>query len=316
VADSLFTSQTPAVEASDGGPGITTGTSFLPDVNGTITHVRFYAGASVAGTYTGLLWEVDSNDDGFGGTGTLLGSDVYPGAPTGGAWNLIELDPPVPVTAGVLYRVGMHNPSRYVATNGFFTTPPGLINGHLHAPEDGSDPVGLGSMRQGTFTIDVSPSYPRQAGASASYFIDVVFVPESTSAEGTAAVGLDLAVAASGARDSEGLAALGLGLAVAASGSSPNGGSAALSLNFALAGTGARESASSAALGLGLAVAASGLRDSLGASALGLNLRVSATGSNGDVGCPVLPFPFGPSLISGYPWSDRAVKSFPGGDCS
>jgi len=42
---------------------------------------------------------------------------------------------------------------------------------------------------------------------------------------------------------------------------------------------------------------------------------VSASGSNGDAGCPVSPWPWTPGVASGYLWTPRAVKSFPGGDC-
>lgn len=137
-------------------------------------------------------------------------------------------------------------------------------------------------------------------------------------AEGVASVGLDFAVAATGGAAAEGQAALGLGLglAVAAQGSSPAGGTVALTLGLAPAATGERASLGAAAVGLGLAVAAVGERESLGSVALGLNLAVSATGSNGDVGCPIPAFPFTPSPVGAYPWTARPVKSFPGGECS
>ena len=133
--------------------------------------------------------------------------------------------------------------------------------------------------------------------------------------EGSAALGLDLSVSATGARNSEGAAAVGLGLAVAATGSSPHGGSVALTLDLALAAQGARASLGSADVGLGLALAAQGARASLGAAALGLNLAVSSSGSNGDIGCPVPPFPFTPRSGLVLPWTPRAVRSFPGGEC-
>jgi hypothetical protein len=134
-------------------------------------------------------------------------------------------------------------------------------------------------------------------------------------AEGAAAVGLGLAVAATGGAAAEGQAALGLNLAVAAQGSSPAGGTVALTLGLAPAATGERASLGAAALNLNLAVSGSGLHAASGTATLGLNLAVSATGSNGDVGCPVPAFPFASSPVSGYPWTARPVKSFPGGDC-
>jgi hypothetical protein len=234
----------------------------------------------------------------------------------------ILFDAPVPITAGE-YRVSVHTI--------FFTLTSSW--GGWPASSDSmitDNPDGW---------LSVGPGFPGTGPTASLYHVSPIFEPGGVDppAEGSAALGLDLAVDATGARDSEGTTALGLDLAVAASGSSPNGGSVdlgldlavaasgsssnggsvALALDLAVAASGATPGAGgSVALGLNLAMAASGLRDSLGTSALGLNFSVSATGSNGDAGCPVLPFPFGPSLISGYPWSARAVKSFPGEDCT
>ena len=91
--------------------------------------------------------------------------------------------PPGPVTSPivvtpntVLYRLGCHNPTRYVATNGAFASS-SIVNGDITAPFNGADPVGLGTFYQGTFSINASPTYPQQLGASANYFVDCVFVP-------------------------------------------------------------------------------------------------------------------------------------------
>jgi hypothetical protein len=162
--------------------------------------------------------------------------------------------------------------------------------------------------------VDVGGDPPNEGSADVGLGLAVAATGARDS-EGAAALGLGLAVAATGARDSESAATLGLGLAVAASGSAPHGGSAALTLNLALAGAGERDSLGSAALGLGLALAGSGFRESLGSAALTLNLALAATGSNGDIGCPVPPYPFSPRAGITLPWTPRAVRSFPGGEC-
>lgn len=314
---SLFTSQTPAVSGNDGAPGITTATSLMFAVAGVISHVRFWAANdTLSGTWTGAVWQVTSDDGGGSGTGTLLGSKAVSAAGiTPNAWNLIELDTPVPVVPGVLYRIGLHTPAWYVATNGFFNSP--LVNGDITAPENGSDPIGLGTLRQGTFIVNAAIQYPTQVGLTASYFIDVDFIPDgSTPAEGTSDVGLDFSVSATGGADAEGSAALGIGLAVAASGTARAQGAVALTLGLAPAAAGERASQGAVALGLGLAVAASGERAARGAVALGLNLAVTASGSNGEAGCPVSPWPWTPRVLTGYPETARPVKSFPGGECS
>lgn len=163
--------------------------------------------------------------------------------------------------------------------------------------------------------MDDGGSEPPNEGSAALGLDLAVSATGSADHEGAAALGLGLAVAATGGRDSDGAAALGLGLAVAATGSSPHGGSAALTLGLALAGAGERDSLGSAALGLGLAPSGAGVRASLGAAALTLNLALSSAGSNGDIGCPVPVFPFTPRSVT-VAWTPRAVRSFPGGECT
>jgi hypothetical protein len=177
---SLFTSQVPAsTDNSDGAPGITFAVTLRFAQAGTVTAVRFYSTTTVSGTYTGAAWQVTASDAGFGGNGTLLASKVKPTAPTGGAWNTITFDTPVSVVPGVLYRFAVHSSAgRYVATLNFFTG--ALTNGDITAPADHSDPVALGELWQGTFTINAALDYPRQTGSSANYFVDVDYAPTSS----------------------------------------------------------------------------------------------------------------------------------------
>jgi hypothetical protein len=203
VAQSLFTSQTPSsANNSDGTPGITTATSVMFTVAGTITAVRFYATTTVSGTYTGAVWEVTSNDGSSSGTGTLLGSKVRPSGPTAGAWNTIVLDTPVAVTTGKLYRVGLHNTAgRYVATGSFAPFvggAGGLTNGDIWAPHTGDNPAGLGSQSNGTFEINAALAYPTDTFSAGCYFVDVVFEPAGGSVDLTSAISLP-ALQASGA---------------------------------------------------------------------------------------------------------------------
>jgi hypothetical protein len=169
----LFTSQTPVVtDANDGSPGITTATTVRFAQEGTVTGIRFYATTTVSGTYTGLLYEVDDSDD--TPAGTLLASKTLGGAPTGGTWNTITFDTPVSVTTGVLYRACIFSGAgRYVATTLFFALD--VTNGDITADANGDDPVGLGSLRQGTFLINAAAGYPSGAGNGTSYFADVEF---------------------------------------------------------------------------------------------------------------------------------------------
>jgi len=81
----------------------------------------------------------------------------------------------------------------------------------------------------------------------------------------------------------QGSADLGIGLAVAAVGAAAARGVVALGLDLAVAAAGARDSAGAAALGLGMSAAAAGARASRGTAALGLSLGIGATGSDGSI---------------------------------
>lgn len=174
----LFTSQTPVVtDASDGTPGITTGTTMVFAESGNVTGVRFYATATVSGTYTVGLWSVDSSDP---GTGTLLASKTMSSAPTGGTWNTVTFDSPVAVTATtVAYRVGVFSGAgRYVATVAFADFAGGsggLTNGDIFAPPNNDNPVGAITIKQGVFTIDAAFAYPTGGTGGTCYFVDVEF---------------------------------------------------------------------------------------------------------------------------------------------
>lgn len=172
----LFTSQTPtSLDNSDGAPGISVGTTVRFTADGTVTGVRFYATATVGGTYTGALYQVTGPDD--APSGTLLASKVLGTTPTGGAWNTIAFDAGdvVPVTTGILYRaVVFSGAGRYVFAPNIHGSD--IITGDIIGDANGDDPVGLGSLRQAVFTINAALAYPSTvAGSSGSYFADVEY---------------------------------------------------------------------------------------------------------------------------------------------
>lgn len=223
---SLFTSQTPTSGNNAEPGGITTATSFVFAEPGLITGVRFYATTTVGGTYTALLWRVTAADEPAPGAGTLLASEVAAGPITPGAWNVITFGTPVPVLADVaLYRAGVHNSEgRYVSTPnfpGFTTGSGGLVNGDITGPDDGSNPVGLGSVAQGSFTTAAPPTLPYTSFQDSAYFVDVVYEP-TPPAEGVADFPLSITLAAVGETPSagRGTASFSLGLALASTGAS------------------------------------------------------------------------------------------------
>jgi hypothetical protein len=178
---SLFTSQTPASgDNSDGTPGITTATAVRFAQTGDVTGIRFYATATVSGTYTVALWDVTAADPNGSG-GTLLASKTMGAAPTGAAWNTVTLDTAVPVVTTKLYKAGVFSGAgRYVFTGSFFGSD--LVNGDITADANGDDPIGLGNLNQGSYTINAALSYPTSQPGSSCYFVDVDFAPTAAAA--------------------------------------------------------------------------------------------------------------------------------------
>jgi hypothetical protein len=220
MAESIFTAQTPASgDVSEPG-GINTAVTFVPAVDGTITGIRFFTPLTISGTFAGSLYLPTADDDPEGsGAGTLLGSAVLGVAPTAGAWNVIPLSPPVPVTAGVPYRAAVHSSSgRYVASGNFFNGV-SVVNGNLTAPATGTNSGGFGSLLQGVFRTGAL-GYPSNTFNGGNYFVDVVFEAEEV-AEGEADFPLILSVSGQGVTPAvgAGAAALGLTFAVEATGS-------------------------------------------------------------------------------------------------
>lgn len=264
------------------------GTVVLIDsVNGgQVTHARWYFPTTPpSGPVAWRLSELASGD--------ILGSHIFAG--TGPGWVEEALSSPISIPPGeynVLPWIG--TPDRYVATGTYFTTgagAAGIVSGPLTAPASAADPQAIGNGRFG----GDPDSVPGGTINGGNYFVDLVFEEAAPPPnEGTAALGLELAVAATGdaptVLPNEGSAALGLTFAVAATGDAPalpaNEGSAALGINFAFAGTGETPavgpSQGVAALGLGLAVAAVGSAPSSdpseGTSALGLSFAFAGTG--------------------------------------
>jgi uncharacterized protein DUF4082 len=262
MAQSLFTSEVPVSQDLTDGIVLMLGTYITPAVAGTVTHIRFRFPETTQATVKGALFRVSDS--------AKLSADATFTSPVLDDWNTAELASPVLVEAGEVYCPAVRI-LRYTNSAGGATPLP-VTNGDLSAALDAG--------HYSTFDPDTSVTFPNNpAGDSGCYFVDLVFTAAEPS-EGTADVGLALAVTATGGRAAEGSADAGLALAVAAAGG--------------------RAAEGSAALSLALAVAATGEAETGGSAALGLSLAVLARGSNGDAGRPV----------ASYPWTPRPVRSF------
>jgi len=196
----VFTDQVPTVgDADDGTPGITFGTTIRSTVDGYASGVRWYTTTTVSGTYIGAIYEVDAADDPTP-AGTLLEQKTLVGSPAAGGWQSITFDSPVPITAGVLYRAAVYSSAgRYVYSANLHASD--IVNADLVADAAGDDPVGLGTLRQATFTINAGLAYPATgAGSNGSYFADIDFIAGDTPVEGFATLAATGGLTAAGDR--------------------------------------------------------------------------------------------------------------------
>lgn len=188
--------------------------------------------------------------------GSTVATVALDGAVATSAWNQGTPVAPIALTAGT-YRMSI-NTTEYLARANFFSGGP-IVRGAI---------TGV----QGRFANGIAP--PGGASNSA-YFVDIDFSAAGP-AEGAAAVGLGLAVAAAGRRTSRAVAAVVIDLAPVAVGARRSASGVTVGLGLAVAGAGRRASAAAAAVGVNLAVAAAGARPARGSVALTLDLAVDA----------------------------------------
>lgn len=234
----------------------------------------------------------------------LLGSYTF--TSPGSGW--VEQNcTPIPITGPRNLLVWCGTPDGYVYTNGKFTSA-AIVSGPLTAPKSADDPQGIGNGRFG----GDSTSPPGATSGATAYYADFVF--EVLPPQGQAAFTLGLAPAGTGARDSAGVAAVGLGLAVAATGDAPpippNEGAAELGLVLVLAGTGSTPAPTPPAEGvaaftLGLAPAGTGKAPREGVAALDVRFALAGTGNTPDVA----PLVAGPRLITSASLSRIVTRS-------
>jgi hypothetical protein len=164
VAESIFTSQTPATPLANDGAS-TLGTVFTAAVNGTIDGCRWFAPSTIpTGTVQALLYQW-TND----ATGTLLAQTNF-GVITPSAWNTVNYAAPVAIVAGQRYVTCIFTPNNYCFTNFVFTSAP-IVNGNLTAVQDNP----AGNPHNGKFIQNAAPTYPTNEFRQSNYFVDVLF---------------------------------------------------------------------------------------------------------------------------------------------
>lgn len=145
----------------------------------------YFPETAIGGTVTAALWKVTSLT-----TGNLLATKAF-SSPVADAWNEAVFDSQVLLDSlanGGIYKVAIHTPSRWVRTPNRFQA--GTVTGNdIVAIRDGTDPAGLGVMRNGTFHIASSLTYPVEANnfQQTWYGLDVSLAGAIEQAVGTAA---------------------------------------------------------------------------------------------------------------------------------
>ncbi|RFB76660.1 DUF4082 domain-containing protein [Methylovirgula sp. 4M-Z18] len=153
-AQSLFgTNDTPSVvNSGDSGP-VELGVKFTASVNGMVTGIRFYKGASNTGTHVADLWS---------STGTLLATATFTGESASG-WEQVNFSTPVAITAGTTYVAAYRTGGNYSDSPNYFAG--ALTNGELTAT----------ATTNGVYSYGSGANFPTNSYNSTNYWVDVVF---------------------------------------------------------------------------------------------------------------------------------------------
>ena len=156
-------SAVPRMIDSQDGAAVELGVKFQAEVGGLVNGVRFYKSAANTGTHTGRLWT---------STGTLLGTVTFTGESASG-WQQASFASPIPIQAGVTYVVSYFAPNGHYSDDQYYFGKTGVNQWPLRALRNGVDGP------NGVFNYSAS-GFPAQTWFSDSYWVDVVFTPETT----------------------------------------------------------------------------------------------------------------------------------------
>jgi hypothetical protein len=155
-------STAPTTFATNETTAIELGVKFRSDVDGQVTGVRFYKGATNTGTHTGTLWT---------STGTMLATVTFTGE-TASGWQKMLFSSPVTITANTVYVVSYHtNVGQWGYTDNTFATA-GVNNATLHALQAGVSGV------NGVFVYAGTATFPTSGFNSRNYWVDIMFAQQ------------------------------------------------------------------------------------------------------------------------------------------
>jgi hypothetical protein len=152
-------SAVPGAAAVNDPSAVELGVKFRTDVNGFITGVRFYKGATNTGAHIGNLWT---------SSGQLLATATFSGESATG-WQQVSFASPVAVTANTVYVASYFAPNgNYAGDNNFFASA-GISNPPVNLLQNGV------SGGNGVYQYGAASSFPSSTFQSSNYWVDVVF---------------------------------------------------------------------------------------------------------------------------------------------
>jgi N,N-dimethylformamidase beta subunit-like, C-terminal/Domain of unknown function (DUF4082)/Bacterial Ig-like domain/Bacterial Ig domain len=154
----------PANPAENDNNAVEIGVKFTADVDGFITGVRFYKGATNTGVHVGNVWS---------STGQLLATATFANE-TASGWQQVDFNTPVQVTANTVYVASYYAPNGNYANDSNFFAGTGISNAPLNLLQDGI------SGGNGVYKYSASSAFPTFTWKSTNYWVDVVFEMNST----------------------------------------------------------------------------------------------------------------------------------------
>lgn len=183
----LWTSYTPAITDANDSQQYGLGTTFYSVTPGWVLGVKWrFPDTLPSGSVTAKLWRNDG-DDTLLASGTELASATF-SAPVAGTVNEVRFVTPIAISANVDHVVSIKTPDRYVATSGYDPWDTGsgnggVVSGDLRAPENGTDPLLVGTLHNGKLNDLTGHQYPYQTFSNANYWVDVIFTTDNPAGE-------------------------------------------------------------------------------------------------------------------------------------
>lgn len=136
------------------------GVKFRPLVDGKISGIRFYKGASNTGTHVGRLWT---------SSGTELANATFT-SETSTGWQSVNFSSPIDVTAGTTYVGSYSAPNGNISFTSSYFASAGITSQYLRALASGVE------GNNGVFNTTAG-NFPSSSFSNTNYWVDVNFIP-------------------------------------------------------------------------------------------------------------------------------------------